>query len=70
MADETVSVKITKRLYDEIDRRVKSKRIQFDSVDSFVEFALSDILDVPPAEERLPKEDEETVSKRLSSFGY
>ncbi len=66
---EKSGISISKSLYDEIDRRIKSKELEFESVDAFVEFALSDVLDIKPSKE-LSKDDDEVVSKRLSSFGY
>ncbi len=69
MVDSAVDVKISKVIYDEIDRRIKSKDLEFESVDAFIEFALSDVLDITPSKE-LSKDDDEVVSKRLSSFGY
>lgn len=63
-----VPVKISKTLYDEVEKRLKDKSLLFDSVDAFVEFVVSETLDVKPAQ--MDAKDEAEVSKRLSSFGY
>ena len=69
MPEDKASVRISATLYEEIRKRVESKALPFETVDAFVEYAISDILDIKPAEQMSP-EDEETVSKRLSAFGY
>ncbi|HKT22408.1 MAG TPA: hypothetical protein VJR06_07370 [Nitrososphaerales archaeon] len=68
MGEEAETVRISKKLYGEIDRRLKDGSLKFESVDAFVEFVLSETLDVRG--EPMSQKDEAEVSRRLSSFGY
>jgi Arc/MetJ-type ribon-helix-helix transcriptional regulator len=69
MPEDKAQVRISKKLHEEIEKRIRSGNLKFESVDGFVEFALTELLDIPTAQEMSPG-DQETVSKRLQSFGY
>lgn len=70
MADEKVKINISKEIADKIKKRIEGAG--FDSIDSYVEYVLSEVLSEMGEEkdEELSSEDEEKVKERLRALGY
>jgi Arc/MetJ-type ribon-helix-helix transcriptional regulator len=68
MSEDKVPVYISRRLYEEVKRRVDESGGEFKSVEEFVEYVLTELL----KEEETPytSEEEEEVKKRLKALGY
>jgi hypothetical protein len=68
MSEDKVPVYISRRLYEEVKRRVNESEGEFKSVEEFVEYVLTELL----KEEETPytSEEEEEVKKRLKALGY
>jgi hypothetical protein len=68
MSEDKVPVYISRRLYEEVKRRVDESEGGFKSVEEFVEYVLTELL----KEEETPytSEEEEEVKKRLKALGY
>jgi Arc/MetJ-type ribon-helix-helix transcriptional regulator len=69
MSEDKVPVYISRRLYEEVKRRVDESGGEFKSVEEFVEYVLTELL---KEEEETPytSEEEEEVKKRLKALGY
>ncbi len=68
--EEYVEIKIPKRIYDEIKKRVKESN-EFKSVEEYVTFVLEEILKEEDEEEyELSEEEEERIKERLRGLGY
>ncbi|HDN02140.1 MAG TPA: CopG family transcriptional regulator, partial [Candidatus Bathyarchaeota archaeon] len=65
-----VNVRIPKKLYDEIKKEVEESGGEFNSVDEFVEFVLTEVLKEEEPEETYTPEEEEEIKRRLRSLGY
>jgi len=70
MSEETVSIEISKELYEKIKKYIEENG-GFSSVREFIEFVVNEVLS---AEEEAgagyTKEEEEKVKERLRSLGY
>ncbi len=68
MGKETVSVEISKELYDKIERYIKENG-GFSSVREFIEFIVNEVLE-SEEEGGYSSEEEEEIKERLRSLGY
>jgi len=59
-----VPVNISKELVDEIQRRVDESRGEFETVEEYIEFVLTEILREDPEQAYTPEEEEE-IKERL-----
>ncbi len=66
MEKETVSVEISKDLYERIERYIKENG-GFSSVREFIEFVVNEVLE---GEEEGGYSSEEEIKERLRSLGY
>ena len=64
-----VSVKISKELVDEIQRRVDESGNEFKTVEKFIEFVLTEILREDEPERAYTPEEEEEIKERLRRRG-
>ena len=62
------SISISKKLYEIIQNRLNNSNDEFNSVDDYIEYVLTELL----SEETSPytKEEEEKVEKHLKDMGY
>ncbi len=68
--EEYVEIKIPKRIFDEIKKRVEESS-EFKSVDEYVTFVLEELLKEEEEEEyELSEEEEEKIKERLRGLGY
>jgi hypothetical protein len=67
MQEDKVPVYISRRLYEEVKRRVDESGGEFKSVEEFVEYVLTELL---KEETPYTSEEEEEVKKRLKALGY
>ena len=65
-----VAVNISKKLVDEIQRRVNESGGEFTSVEDFVEFVLTEVLKEDEPEQAYTPEKEEEIKERLRRLGY
>jgi len=74
MGTEKVAVYISKRLYEHIKSRLKKCGQEFDSVDSYVEFVLTEVVKEDAGRGGIKrvytKDEEEYVKNRLRNLGY
>lgn len=69
MPEDKVPVYISRKLYEEVKKRVDESGGEFKSVEEFVEFVLTELLE--EEEETLyTPEEEEAIKKRLKALGY
>jgi Arc/MetJ-type ribon-helix-helix transcriptional regulator len=65
-----VQVSITKKLVDEIQRRIDESGGEFKTVEEFIEFILTEILREDEKEQAYTPEEEEEIKERLRRLGY
>jgi Arc/MetJ-type ribon-helix-helix transcriptional regulator len=65
---EKVSIKISKEVYELLDKTVKESGGEFKNVEELAEFILREALS--EEEEVYTPEEEEEIKKRLRSLGY
>jgi len=71
MSDEYVAVKIPKRLFEIINRRVEESQGEFKDAQEYIEFVLDEIVKEDEEKETTyTPEEEEMVKKRLKKLGY
>jgi hypothetical protein len=69
MSEDKVPVYISKKIYEEVKKRVDESEGEFKSVEEFIEYVLTELL---KEEEEKPytSEEEEEIKKRLKALGY
>jgi hypothetical protein len=69
MSEDKVPIYISKKLYNEIKKRVEESQDAFKSVEEYIEFVLNEVV---KEEEELSYslEEEEEIKRRLKSLGY
>jgi len=71
MSEEHVTVKIPKRLYDTILKRVEESQGEFKDAQEYIEFVLNEIVkEENETETPYTPEEEEMIKKRLKKLGY
>lgn len=69
MTEEKALVHISRKLYDKIKAKVKLSRGDFKSVEEYIEFVLSEVINEEVKQVYTPREEEE-IKKRLRKLGY
>ena len=70
MSEETVSVEISKELYDKVKKYIEENS-GFSSVREFIEFIINEVLSTEEESSAgYTKEEEEKVKERLRALGY
>ena len=71
---ESVSIKISKELYEKVQNRVKMSNEEFKSVEEYVTFLLTEVVSEADAQNTdgnaYTKEEEEEIKGRLKNLGY
>jgi Arc/MetJ-type ribon-helix-helix transcriptional regulator len=67
---EKVSINIARQLVDEIQRRIDQSQGEFQSVEEYVDFVLTEVLKEEESEPVYSPEEEEEIKERLRSLGY
>lgn len=67
---EKVEVKISKKLFDEIQGQVDESEGEFKTVSEYVEFVLTELFKDENEAQIYTQEDEEEIKKRLRALGY
>jgi hypothetical protein len=62
-------IPISRKLYSELENRVKESDGEFDSVEAYVKYILEEIVK-PDNENTLSEEDEEKIKENLKKLGY
>ncbi|MDH5794774.1 MAG: CopG family transcriptional regulator [Candidatus Bathyarchaeota archaeon] len=66
-----VQIRIPRKLYDEIEKRVKKSGGEFKDVRDYVEFVLSEVVkEDEETEAPYTPEEEEEIKRRLKALGY
>lgn len=65
-----VDVKLKKDLIDKIKKVVNESEGEFNSVEEYIEFVLTELLKEEEEEEIYTPEEEEEIKKRLRALGY
>jgi len=66
---EKKSVKISLKLYNLINEHIQNSNEEFDSIDEYVEYALSQIFD-EEMNSQYSKDEEVEIKKHLKDMGY
>ena len=71
LSTDDVTVRISRKLNEEIKKRVKESQGEFKDVREYVEFVLTEVVkeDEKPKAPYTPEEEEE-IKKRLKALGY
>jgi Arc/MetJ-type ribon-helix-helix transcriptional regulator len=71
MPEDDVTIKIPKKLYGEIEKRVEESQGEFKDAQEYIEFVLTEVVkeDEEPEAAYTPQEEEE-IKKRLKQLGY
>jgi hypothetical protein len=69
MSEDKVPIYISKKLYNEIKKRVEESQDAFKSVEEYVEFVLNEVVKEEEELSYSPEEEEE-IKRRLKSLGY
>lgn len=71
---QSVSIKISKELYDKVQNRVKMSNEEFKSVEEYITFLLTEVVSEVEAQgtdgNAYTKEEEEEIKGRLKNLGY
>jgi len=68
---EEVTIRIPRKLYEEIKKRVEESGGEFKSVEEYVIFVLEEVLREEEEEETIfTPEEEEEIKRRLRALGY
>ena len=70
MSGDRVPVYISKNLYETVKKRVEESGGEFNSVEEFIEFVLTELLKEEEEETPYTPEEEEEIKKRLRALGY
>lgn len=71
MSEEHVTVKIPKRLYEIVMKRVEESQGEFKDAQEYIEFVLNEIVkEEDETETSYTPEEEEMIKKRLKKLGY
>ena len=71
MAADEVPVRISRKLYVEIEKRVNESQGEFKDVREYVEFVLSEVVkEDDKTEAPYTPEEEEEIKRRLKALGY
>lgn len=72
MSTDYVPIKIPKKLYEEIEKRVAESYGEFKSVEEYVEFVLTEVVkeEEEESESAYTPEEEEMIKDRLRKLGY
>ena len=68
MPEDKIPVYISKKLYEEVKKRVGESEGEFKSVEEFIEYVLTELL--KEEEMQYTPEEEEEIKKRLKALGY
>lgn len=66
---EKKSIKISSKLYDLINDHVKNSKDEFNTIDEYIEYALSQIFE-NETNSQYSKNEEEEIKKHLKDMGY
>jgi len=71
MPEDYVTIKIPRRLHEEIKRRVEESQGEFEDAEEYIEFVLTEVVkeDEEPEAAYTPEEEEE-IRRRLKQLGY
>jgi len=69
MSEDKVPIYISKKLYNEIKKRVEESQGAFKSVEEYIEFVLNEVVKEEEELSYSPEEEEE-IKRRLKSLGY
>jgi len=70
MSEEFVTIKIPKRLYVEIEKRVEESGGEFKDPQEYIEFVLNEVVKEEDEGEEYTPEEEEEIKRRLRQLGY
>jgi len=71
MSEKHVTVSISKKLYEQIEQRVKKSQAEFRDVQEYIEFVLNELVkEDEETEAAYTPEEEEQIKKRLRELGY
>lgn len=70
MSEDKVPIYISKKLYNEIKKRVEESQDAFKNVEEFIEFVLNEVIKEEEEEVSYSPEEEEEIKRRLRSLGY
>jgi hypothetical protein len=72
MPKDHVTIEISRKLYDEISKRVEQSQGEFKDAQEYIEFVLSEVVkeDDEETETVYTPEEEEEIKKRLKQLGY
>jgi len=70
VSTDYVPVNISKKLFDEIQKRVSESHGEFKNVEEYIEFVLSEVLKEEETENVSTPEDEEERKDRLKKLSY
>ncbi len=71
MPADDATVRISRKLYKEIEKRVKESEGEFKDVREYVEFVLSEVVkEDEETEAPYTPEEEEEIKRRLKALGY
>ena len=71
MVQDKIPISIPRDLYDKIKRKVDKSQGEFQSVQEYVEFVLTEMVkEEEPKGEAYTKEEERKIKRRLKSLGY
>ncbi len=69
-SDEKVSVKISKIHIEEIQRQIDEGEAEFETVEEYIDFILTELLKREEDDQTYTPEEEEEVKNRLRALGY
>lgn len=70
MSKNTVTVKIPTKLFEDIKKRVEESRDEFEDVEEYVEFVLTEVVKGEEPENTYKPEEEKQIKRRLKQLGY
>ena len=68
--NDKVSVKISKIHIEEIQRQIDEGEAEFETVEEYIDFILTELLKREENQQNYTPEEEEEIKKRLRALGY
>ena len=68
--NETKNVKISTKIYEKIEEKIRDPLIGFENVEDYIKFVLEKALEIESEESKSTQAEDERVEEKLRQLGY
>jgi len=68
--NETKNVKISTKIYEKIEEKIRDPLIGFENVEDYIKFVLEKALEIESEESKSTQTEDERVEEKLRQLGY